>query len=326
MTITQVAPTPLVLAYDPSQDRCWDELVARSCNGTFLHSRRFLSYHKDRFADRSVLLLDSHRRVVGVFPAAQDPQSPATIVSHPGLTYGGLVHDDSIRGQTTIGALGSVADHYRRLGYRLLRYKAVPGIYHSRPAEDDRYALFALGARHYRSDLSATIDLSDRGRVSERRKRSLARADSAGVSTADDWASIDRFWQSLELNLGQRHGVAPVHSLAEIRLLHDRFPAHIALLTARIGADLIGGTVLFATRQVLHMQYLATTPDGREVNASDAVLERAIRLGRDRGCRFFDFGICTTNQGRELDQGLYQFKVSFGAGGVSYDHYELDLG
>lgn len=326
MTITQVAPTVLVLRYEPSQDRCWDELVARSCNGTFLHSRRFISYHKDRFVDRSVLLQDRHGQAVGAFAAAQDPQDPATIVSHPGLTYGGLVHNDSIRGETMVGALAAVAGHYRELGYRLLRYKAVPGIYHAQPAEDDRYALFVLGARHYRSDLSATIDLSDRGRVSQRRRRSLARADSAGISTTDDWASIDRFWQVLELNLGHRHGVAPVHSLAEIRLLHDRFPAEISLITARIGADLVGGTVLFATRRVLHMQYLATTPRGRETNASDSLLEHAIGLGRDRGYRFFDFGICTTNQGRELDQGLYQFKASFGAGGIGYDHYELDLG
>jgi Acetyltransferase (GNAT) domain len=326
MTITQAGSAPLVLGYDPSQDRCWDELVARSCNGTFLHSRQFISYHKDRFADCSLLLQNRHGQTVGVFPAAHDPQDPATIVSHPGLTYGGLVHDDSMRGETMISALGSVADRYRKLGYRQLRYKTVPAIYHSQPAEDDRYALFDMGARRYRSDLSAVIDLSDRGRVSERRKRSLARAESAGVSTGDDWASIDGFWHALEMNLGQRHGVAPVHTLAEIRQLHDRFPAEISLITARIGPELVGGTVLFATRRVLHMQYLASTPHGRETNASDSVLEHAIGLGKERGYRFFDFGTCTTNQGKELDQGLYQFKISFGAGGVSYDHYELDLG
>jgi hypothetical protein len=31
------------------------------------------------------------------------------------------------------------------------------------------------------------------------------------------------------------------------------------------------------------------------------------------------------DEGRTLDQDLCRFKVSFGDGGVIYDHYELDL-
>jgi lipid II:glycine glycyltransferase (peptidoglycan interpeptide bridge formation enzyme) len=58
---------------------------------------------------------------------------------------------------------------------------------------------------------------------------------------------------------------------------------------------------------------------------TDLVMERAIDLGQQLGCRFFDFGTSTVDQGWSLNQGLYQFKVSFGAGGVVYDHYELDL-
>jgi hypothetical protein len=92
MAVMLVGPTPLVLRYNPGQSRCCDELAARSCNGTFPHSRRFISYQNDRFADRSVLLQDRHRRTVGVFEAAQDTRDPVTIASRPGLTYGGLVH------------------------------------------------------------------------------------------------------------------------------------------------------------------------------------------------------------------------------------------
>ena len=54
-------------------------------------------------------------------------------------------------------------------------------------------------------------------------------------------------------------------------------------------------------------------------------MERGIELGRRRGHRYFDFGISTHDEGRFLDENLYQFKISFGAGSVTYDHYELDL-
>ena len=107
-------------------------------------------------------------------------------------------------------------------------------------------------------------------------------------------------------------------------MLHDRFPDQIILITAMIGDELVGGTVLFAAGQVLHMQYTATTQAGRDAFATDLVMEHAIDLA-SQGFRYFDFGTCTVDEGRELNQDLYQFKVSFGAGGTVYDHYELGL-
>jgi Acetyltransferase (GNAT) domain len=316
---------PLAEEYAPPDAAAWDDLVSRSCNGTFLHTRRFLSYHGDRFADRSLLLRDRRGRVTGVFPAAVSPGCPGTVVSHPGLTYGGLVHDGSVRGTAMISALSEIAAHYQRLGYRRLRYKAIPAVYHSAPADDDLYALFRLQARRYRSDLSAAIDLWHRGRVTQRRIRSRKAAEAAGVSTDDSWDGIAGFWEILEDNLARRHATSPVHSLGEIQLLHGYFPDDILLITARASGVLAGGAVLFATGPALHMQYTATTEPGRDACATDLVMEHAIDLARRRGHRFFDFGVSTPDEGRCLDEGLYQFKLSFGAGGVVHDHYEIDL-
>lgn len=314
-----------VRAYEPGRDAAWDDLVSRSCNGTFLHSRRFISHHGDRFRDRSLVIEDRRARIVGVFAAAEDPGDPRTVVSHPGLTYGGVVHDGSVRGASMIGVLEGVAAHYRELGYRRLRYKAIPPIYHSAPAQDDLYVLFRLGARRYRSDLAAAIDLANRGPVQQRRARSRRRAEAAGVRTEQDWKEIGAFWRILELNLSRRHGASPVHSLAEIQLLRERFPDEILLIAAKVGEVPVGGVVLFAAGPVLHMQYTATTDDGRAACATDLTMEHAIALGGQRGDRYFDFGTCTLDQGQTLDQDLYDFKASFGAAGVVYDHYELDL-
>jgi len=316
---------PGIRSYEPADAGTWEELVDRSCNGTFLHTRRFVSYHGPRFGDRSLVLEDRRGRVVAVFPAAQSPADDQMVISHPGLSYGGVIHDGSVRGASMIGALEGICQHYRSLGYRKLRYKAVPAIYHVTPAADDLYALFRLGARRYRSDLSATIDLSGRGRVTPRRARSYRQALAAGVFTAETWDEIAAFWRVLELNLARRHGAAPVHSLDEIQMLHDRFPEDILLIVAWISGELVGGTVLFAAGPVLHMQYTATTERGRGASATDLIMEQAIELAAKRGCRFFDFGVSTENEGRDINQDLYRFKVSFGAGGVIYDHYELDL-
>jgi hypothetical protein len=316
---------PTVRPYEPSDRRAWDNLVDRSCNGVFLHSQNFLSYHGDRFRDNSMIIENHRGRIVGVFPAAADPNDQRLIVSHPGLTYGGAVHDGSVTGGRMIRALERITSHYRDLGYLRLRYKAVPTIYHSMPASDDIYALFRLGARRYRSDLGVAIDLANRPPVRERRLHSRRRATRAGVSTAQDWNEVAAFWKILELNLDRRHGASPVHSLEQILLLHDRFPGEIILIAAKIGELLVGGSLLFSAGPVLKLQYSATTEEGRVACATDSLMEHAIELACHRSCRFFDFGTCTLDEGRLLGEDLYQFKASFGAGGVVYDHYELDL-
>lgn len=319
-------PALSVRGYDEGDAATWEGLVARSCNGTFLHTRRFTTYHRDRFADRSLVIEDRRGKIVGVLPAAQDRADPELVASHPGLTYGGVVHDGSLRGAPMISALELAAAHYRDLGYRRLRYKAIPAIYHSQPAEDDLYALFRLGARRYRCDLSATVDLGSRGKVASSRAQRRRKAEAAGVTIEVDWNEIAGFWRVLEENLARRHGAAPVHSLEEIGMLYERFPEDIVLVAAKIGDTVVGGTVLFSAGPVLHSQYTATSERGRASFAVDPIYDSAIELGIKRGSRYFDFGTSTVDEGMTLNQDLYQFKVSFGAGGAVYDHYELELG
>jgi hypothetical protein len=44
--------------YAEQDAEAWDKLVVESWNGTFLHQRRFLSYHGDRFQDLSLIIED----------------------------------------------------------------------------------------------------------------------------------------------------------------------------------------------------------------------------------------------------------------------------
>jgi Acetyltransferase (GNAT) domain len=314
-----------VRAYEPADADAWDDLVARSVNGTMLHTRRFLSYHGDRFGDRSLMVTNPRGWPIGVFPAAEDPADPSVVTSHPGMTYGGLVHDGSLHGASMMRVLGEIADACRAQGFTRLRYKAVPPIYQSAPADDDVHALFRLGASRYRCDLAAAINLSRRGRVWSSRRQRRKRAEAAGVRTVEGWDDIAAYWRVLETNLGSRHGATPTHSLAEIEYLHDRFPKEIVLVTARIGDDLAAGNLFFAEGPVLYQRYTATTDEGRTMSASDLVIEQGIALASERGCRFYSFGTSTLDEGRQLNEPQYDYKISFGAGGVAHDHYELDL-
>jgi len=307
------------------QDAEWDALVGQSAAGTMLHTRRFLSYHGDRFDDRSLLIRNDSGDLLAVFPAAIEPTDAQVVCSHPGATFGGILLHPKCLGEQALQVLQCLANYYAAHGFRELRYKAVPHIYHRHPAQDDLYALFRMEARRYRCDLSATIDLEHRGKVGSRRKRGLNKARKAGaqVKVGKDYAAP--LWKVLEENLARKHGARPVHSLEEILLLHERFPENIEFAVALVGDEVVAGVVLFESDRVAHAQYIASSPRGQEINALDMVFDHCIVRARDAGKRYFDFGISNERAGMYLNEGLYRFKCEFGASGVAHEFYSLRL-
>jgi hypothetical protein len=308
-----------------TDDEAWDRLVEGSVNGTLLHTRRFLSYHGARFVDRSLVVEDGQGRMQAVMPAAVDRSDRSLVVSHPGATFGGLVHPGSLAGEELLEMLEAIAAHYRDDGARALRYKAVPPIFHRAPATGDLYALFRLDAVRNRCDLSSTIDLAHRLPLRSCRAKPARAARNRGVEARWGWDAAPEFWPLLGRVLGERHGVAPVHSLDEIDLLVSRFPQNIKLVTTWLDGEMVAGGVTFAMPPTLHLQYGACSPAGRKVGGYDVMVEACIAAAAADGHRWFDFGISTEDEGRVLNTGLLDFKASFGAGTVAFEHYEVIL-
>ena len=325
----QVASSDLVVRrYRASlDDAAWDGLVARSINGTFLHTRRFLSYHGDRFEDRSLVVEGLNGKVRGVLPAAVDPTDASRIVSHPGITYGGLVHDGSLYGTRMVEAFDLVRALLAASGAAHLRYKAIPTIYHRVPAGDDAYAMFRSGARCVRRDLSATIDLAHRQAVWKRRRQRRRKAEGADVTVSWAWDELDAYWPLQQSMLQERFGTRPAHTLEEIAELARRFPDQIHLAVARSAGDVVAGGIIFCAPPVVHLQYSAASAVGRDVNALDLVVETTIGFASadPSAYRYYSFGISTEDEGRLLNDSLHEFKLSFGAGAVVYEHFEVDL-
>lgn len=311
-------------SFEPSDAEEWDTFCEATHQATFLHTRRFLGYHGDRFQDQS-LILEEDGRWVGLFPAALHPNDALCVVSHPGITYGGLLHSGGLRGEQMIMALSAIQRHYAALGYAKLNYKVVPSFYHQAPTQDDLYALFRLGASRTRCDLSSTIDLLRRLRVSERRRRSLKKALKMGVQVCEGQEYLPALWQVVADNLARKHETSPVHSLAEMSLLIDRFPENIRCVCGLLNDVVVAGVLLFSTPLVDHAQYIASSESGYETSALDAVFEHCIVSATTVGKRWFDFGISTENAGMLLNDSLYRFKSEFGGGGFVHEFYELDL-
>ena len=105
-----------LVSYTDEHESLWDSWCESAGNSTLLHTRKFLGYHGARFADASVFIFESGR-LVGVMPAARDLHDSTLVVSHPGATYGGIVHQGWLNGERMIDALGQLKAYYRERGY-----------------------------------------------------------------------------------------------------------------------------------------------------------------------------------------------------------------
>lgn len=298
----------------------WNEFVAQSKNGTFLFDRRFMDYHADRFQDYSLMFYDKGR-LLAVMPAHVDGD---TLVSHGGLTYGGLVMGPGIRAVQVCEIFRDLNEVLRWDGFHRVIYKAVPWIYHQQPAEEDLYALTSVcHARLMIRDISSVIIGDRKMRFSGSRKDGIRKARRQGliVKESEDFTA---FWQILNDNLTSKYGVRPVHSAAELELLHGRFPEQIKLYMVFDGETPLGGTVLFLTPQVLHTQYISATQEGKACGAIDLLFDHLIhQVYTDY--RYIDFGKSTSSDSADLNENLIFQKEGFGARAVCYDTYEWTL-
>lgn len=88
-----MSPRVNVRKYAPDDKPVWDKFIREAKNSTFLFDRNFMDYHGDRIKDHSLLLfVDDVLR--SVMPANENGDQ---LISHGGLSYGGLVLEKSVR-------------------------------------------------------------------------------------------------------------------------------------------------------------------------------------------------------------------------------------
>jgi hypothetical protein len=133
-----------------------------------------------------------------------------------------------------------------------------------------------------------------------------------------------QFWGLLGVTLADRYDATPVHTPAEIQLLHDRFPLNIRLHTARRHGELLAGVVTYDSDRVSLAQYIAASPTGRDLCALDLVFDELLDDPRQNQT-YFDFGGSHEDGGRAINTGLIDQKEGFGARSVAHDQYRIDL-
>jgi len=309
-----------VLVYNPKNQADWDKFVCCAKNGVFLFCRDYMEYHSHRFTDHSLMFYNNNK-LVALLPASLEG---STLCSHGGLTFGGIISAYDMKTPLMLQIFDALSAHCHNQSITEMVYKPTPYIYHSIPAQEDLYALFSYNAYLVVRNVSSAIYLPHAKEFDGNRKANLRKAkkNNLTVHQSDDFNS---FMQIAEAGLIERHGVKPVHSAEEIKLLAKRFPDNIKLFASFKEETMLAGIVIYESQNVAHVQYAANSKAGRNIGAQDIVENYLIKECYSYDKRYFDFGISTEKQGTLLNVGLIQRKENFGASAIVYDTYKIIL-
>lgn len=308
-----------IRTYTPDDFDLWNDFIAKAKNATFLFHRNFMDYHKDRFEDFSLLVFDQNK-LVAVLPANR---VGAELHSHQGLTYGGLVVEETTKLQEFISIFESVCA-FLKLNFKKVYLKTLPTIYTQNFADELLYVMFLKEAKLYRRDTLSVIDYQQEITISPKRKYEIRKGEKHNLQIKQT-NDFSEFWNEILIpNLQQKHNTNPVHSLEEITRLQTYFPENIKQYNVYFEGKIIGGTTVFETDNVTHIQYISSNELRSKTGSIDYLFDFLIdKYAGEK--RYFDFGISNENNGKTLNEGLLYWKESFGAKTVVQDFYELEL-
>ncbi|UQD57613.1 GNAT family N-acetyltransferase [Flavobacterium sp. K5-23] len=310
--------TYLVKQYEAKYYNDWNAFIVKTKNATFLFHRDFMEYHGDRFMDFSLLVFHEEK-LVALLPANK---VDATVYSHQGLTYGGLIYKEKTKLISVIEIFKNVLFYLNSNGIDHLYLKTIPSIYHSKPAEEIQYALFLVDALLVRRDCLVVIDLSQEINYSKIRKRGVQKGIDNNLQIKEEH-SFEAFWNEILIpNLNSKHNENPVHSLDEINRLKRFFPMNIRQFNVYHNDKIVAGITVFETTTVAHCQYISMNPEFSKLGSLDFLIHFLITK-KFVSKRYFDFGISNVSQGKKLNEGLSYWKESFGASTIVHDFYEV---
>ncbi|WP_430934931.1 hypothetical protein [Saccharicrinis sp. 156] len=305
-----------VVKYHSGLKEAWDGFVEHADNFSFLFCRDYMEYHSDRFSDMSLMLYNK-----GLLKALL----PGNIkddhfYSHQGLTFGGIVHHSHFTLEEARLLLNKIVSYLRNENVKNFTIKMQPFFYASSHTQIQQYLFESLKYEKHSQHIGAFINCNNHSFPKSSVEKRKLRLDNFYVQ---EDVSIEEYWKVLEENLADQHKSKPVHTLAEIQLLQNKFPKNIKVFAIKnkFTHKIDAGILVFDHGEIVKMQYIATSSDGRKNRATHALYFLFISHFK-KSKKYIDMGTCMT--GDEINTSLLYLKQRYGADVYSVNYYNLN--
>lgn len=317
-----------VVQYKDELEDVWDNFIDNNNrNATFIHSRKFLNHNPANKKNDSSLLFYKDSKLIGVLPAAIYKKDKKILFhSHPGSTYSGFVTHESVGVKEAMEIVEITIDFAKNKKVNEIIIRNPFRFFHSIPSDETDYAMWAKGFNIKFRELECAILLDDKcfDRYEPGTRRSVNKAEkhvTVGISE-----KYKEYWKMLTINLMEKHGVKPVHTLPEFMKLRTLVGNDkVVLITAEVEKKIIAGIALFVNKTAVRAQYIASDNNFQDLRPMNAVIDFIIRWAKENDKKYFNLGMANENEGKSINYGLFRFKEGFGGRGVLRETMSLGL-
>ncbi len=308
-----------IIPYIPEYKKQWNDFIASTNNGTFLHNRNFMDYHHERFKDFSLMIYEKDV-LIALLPANIKND---TLYSHSGLTYGEILFSKKIKTNKKTIIIKQLLNFINKNKIKTWHIKSIPTFFNQVPDETAHYLYPKMGAEIYYNVGYYYLN-KENYHLNKNRKRNIHKADkSLNLKISYNPDHLFDYWKIVEENLKVKHNAKPVHSYKEMASLIKNFPTNIKVATISNGNMLLGGVVLFIINNVLHFQYINSTLEKKARSSIDYLVNEIIKDNLDK-YKYISLGSAENRDG-SLNKGLVYWKESFGASVFNQYYFKFNL-
>jgi hypothetical protein len=356
----------------------WNLFIKENSEGHFFFETDYLFYHKERFEDFSLLIFEKKsNELICVLPACFEivgkssvettagssiktsavvgvsTNDKKTLNSHKGLTFGEFIFKDNLSFLDKRKIVFACLEFLKKENFDSLIIKPLPSYFQLDNQKDESIHRILndnlIKSKILRVEANSVITLpQSEGEYQEinyqnystRKKRNLKKAYQSNLRIEKTELASD-FWEIIAENLQLRHNLLPVHSVDEIQLLKDKFPQNILFSLAKDSKnETVACSVSFVYQATVHLQYMAATKKGKEINALDFLINHLIenhvihfdKISKTSPTGYFEnlsLGVSEIRSNAEsndsINEGLFKWKEEFGAKTLSHFVYQIIL-
>lgn len=313
-----------VKKYDNSNYSEWDTFIKdSSINGTFIHSRNFLSYHpENRFTDYSLLIYDEKGHLACIIPGCKINKNNKTIFSsHPGSTFGGpVISKKNYNLQKTTEIIECVEIYLKENNFNLIDYRITPSVF---AKEESNLLEYALYYEKYQSSsaLSLIVDYAHYNdnvysNLSQGKRTDVNNCKKAGMICKKIEADEDiKIMYSLLCKTLEKYDAKPVHTIEELlNFKNIRLKDNVGFFGIYLEDKMVAGSMMFYfDNNTAHTQYLCADPDYNKLSPMSYLYYCMLEEMKLLGFNKLSWGGTTEEDGTIINMGLAKSKEAYGS-------------
>lgn len=306
----------------------WDRYIDSSVNGTIFHKRKFLSYHKDKFAGKEkYLVIENGTSLYAQICMTIEEENGKKIAKSPyGASYGGFVFQTIptyTRGREIVGLF---MEYLRQEGVDICILTNPIAACSEKSLDTFYFNLMEAGFCSDKREVSSLYQFPVCGSAWDNLSGSVRTKARKAISMGAELdlnPDIEAMYQVLEEEKREKYFTKPTHSKEEFCELHKRFPKEIFSVGVKYEGNYISGATIFTiNKQMASAFYLYMKTDCQIASSMRYVVCAVLGLLEKRGITYLDFGLSTTSM--VAYENIFGFKEEFKTSGMFRETFKWE--